>query len=505
MVRRILFTLILCIFPLVFATHVFAVDFKDTSNHWAKGYISELSNRGYLQGYPDGNFLPDKTMTRAEFVSVLLRCMNNSPAYSFTANSSWADAQINEGIRQGIIVISEYPQGYNKDGAINRAEASAMVMRALGKEPNYAFASFKDNNIVNNNPYAGYIKAAQQEGIITGYPDGEFKPYNYITRAQASIILSRFLTNTSYTTPYYDNYSPYTPPSSGIITTPSTTRITTLSVDGYRYNPDYVDIYIDNKPSFYYLSDAEIVNANLLRIGGINYNLSDRNLALKLQGDYYTIDRVYWVNSLATLELSKGRYKSGDYWTNLYLSDIEAVYDSNGNKITRIDSIEFRASGKSTRYDLKEIEIDLYDNYIILDNTKYKPNRVDIGVKRTNYSTTNWWRIEEIRERNDKLIINCEYDRYYDDYYDDYIYHRDIVFIDEDGYEYDSDEIEIRIDNTYRNFERVDVIDRYEFEYGRDVYNLEGSRIRIKTESRTYKITDTSKSGRTLKIYFKEL
>ncbi len=481
---------------------VLAIDFKDTSNHWAQAYISDLSNLGYLQGYPDGNFLPDNTMTRAEFISVLLRCMNNSPAYGYLHNNNWAEAQVNEGLRQGIIHASEYPGGFNQDGAVNRAEAAAMVMRALGNPPNYAFASFKDNNIVNNNPYAGYIKAAQQEGIITGYPDGEFKPYNYITRAQAAIILTSFLSKVNYLPSYYDSYPPNISPPPAIHQ-PSSTRISTLSVDGYRYNPDYVEIYIDNKASFYYLSDAEIVNANLLRIGGINYNLSEHSLSVKLQDDYYIIEGVYWVNNLATLDLSKGRHRTDDYWSNLYLADIEAVYDRSGNKITRIDNLEFRINGKSSYYDLEEIEIDIYDNYIIIDNSKYRPNRIDVRIIRTNNSKTSWMPIEEIRERNNKLIIDCEYDRYYDDYYDDYIDHDDIVFIDDNsGREYTSDEIEIRINNNYRNFNRVELISRYEFEYGRDVYNLEDSRIRIKDKSQPYWIKSTSRNGRLLKIYF---
>ncbi len=222
-----------------------------------------------------------------------------------------------------------------------------------------------------------------------------------------------------------------------------------------------------------------------------------------MQDDYYTIEGVYWVNNLATLELSKGRHKINDYWTHLYLSDVEAVYDKRGNRITRIDKLEFRVSGKSTYYNLEEVEFDLYDNYIVLGNTKYRPNRIDVKVKRTNYSSTPWMQIEEIRERNDKLIIDCEYDRYYDDYYNDYIEHEDIVFIDENNDEYYSDEVEIRINNTYRKFSRVNVLNRHEFEYGRGTYDLEDSRIKIKDDNGSYWIKSTSKSREQLKIYFK--
>ncbi len=501
--KRIIFILMLCIVTLVYSPNASGIEFKDTSNHWAQGYINELSNRGYLQGYADGSFLPDKIMTKAEFVSVLLRCMNNSPAYNYSSAATvhWADSQINEAIRQGIIVLSEYPQGFNRDSSINRAEASAMVARALGKEPDYAFASFKDNNTVNTSPYAGYIKVAHQEGLITGYPDGEFKPYNYITRAQACSILSRYLTkigSSSYNN--FPTYSPtYNPTYNPTTSSPSSTRIATLALDGYRYNPEYVSIYIDNKSSIYYLSDVSIVNANVIKLGGTNYNLSDSNIAVKLQDKYYTIERVYWVNGLATLELSKSKYSGSDYWRDISYSDIE-VYDEKGSKISRIDTIEFRASGKTTRYDLDEIEVDLYDNYIIMGSTKYRPNRVELRIKRTSSSSfSSWMPLYEIRAKNDMLIIDCDdYDDYDDD---DYIDPDDIVFIYDDK-RYYSDEVQIRVDGTYRKFERTYVIDRYEFEYGGDTYNLVGSRVRIDEDD--YRITSTSWRNDWLEIDLRE-
>ncbi|NLB89238.1 MAG: S-layer homology domain-containing protein [Syntrophomonadaceae bacterium] len=495
--KRILLIFMLLMIPFIFTHDALAAEFKDTANHWAKGYINELSNRGYLLGYQDGTFQPDKVMTRAEFISVLLRCVNNSPAYnySYTITGHWADSQINEAVRQGIIVLSEYPQGFNKDSAINRAEAAAMVVRALGRQPDYTYASFKDNETVNANPYAGYIRVAHQEGLITGYPDGEFKPYNYITRAQACVILSRYLTKANNNSYYYNYNQPYI--SDYITTSPATKRIATLSVDGYRYNPEYVNIYIDNKPSFYYLSDAEIVSANILRIGGVNYYLSDKNLSLKLQDDYYTINQVYWVNGMATLDVSKGRYRTDDYWYDISLSDIYAVYDRNGRSITRLDDIEFRVSGKSKIYDLDEIEIDLDDNYIIIDDKKYKPSKIDIRVKRTNYSNfDSWWRLVDVRERNDKIIFDCE-NYYYDD--DDYIDYDDVVFIDEDDNRYYSDEVDIRINRTYRNFEAIDIIDRYEFEYGGDTYYFVDSTIRI--DGTTYRIDYTRWRNNQLEIY----
>lgn len=47
--------------------------FKDTKGHWAEQEIDFVANKGWITGYPDGNFQPDKPMTRAEVASVLAK------------------------------------------------------------------------------------------------------------------------------------------------------------------------------------------------------------------------------------------------------------------------------------------------------------------------------------------------------------------------------------------------------------------------------------------------
>lgn len=49
--------------------------FKDTSTHWAKQEIDFISEQKIMNGFPDGTFQPDKTMTRAEVATVIARMM----------------------------------------------------------------------------------------------------------------------------------------------------------------------------------------------------------------------------------------------------------------------------------------------------------------------------------------------------------------------------------------------------------------------------------------------
>ena len=74
--------------------------FFDTSGHWAEGDISAFAGAGYLLGYPDGTFMPDQIMTRAEMVTVLNRITGAPPdadaeaRYADVPADCWAFADI---------------------------------------------------------------------------------------------------------------------------------------------------------------------------------------------------------------------------------------------------------------------------------------------------------------------------------------------------------------------------------------------------------------------------
>ena len=46
-------------------------------NHWAYAYVKKLADRGLLEGYPDGEFKGDRTMTRYEFAAIFARALDN--------------------------------------------------------------------------------------------------------------------------------------------------------------------------------------------------------------------------------------------------------------------------------------------------------------------------------------------------------------------------------------------------------------------------------------------
>ena len=54
------------------------VEFPDVpKDHWAYSYVKSLADRGLLEGYPDGEFKGDRSMTRYEFAAIIYRALQN--------------------------------------------------------------------------------------------------------------------------------------------------------------------------------------------------------------------------------------------------------------------------------------------------------------------------------------------------------------------------------------------------------------------------------------------
>ena len=89
----------------------------DIVNHWAKGDIIYLLEKGAIKGYPDGSFRPDETITRAEFLTIvnsIFGYMEESDIF-FTdvKESSWFYKDVKRAVKAG------YIKGY-EDGTIRK-------------------------------------------------------------------------------------------------------------------------------------------------------------------------------------------------------------------------------------------------------------------------------------------------------------------------------------------------------------------------------------------------
>lgn len=118
-----------------------AMGFSDIQNHFYQKSIVQLQQQAIINGYPEGDFRPNSSITRAEFAAILLKAFPNAKSVRYAINFS--DVPVNH-------------WAYNA------------------------------------------IKSAYEKGFISGYPDKTFKPNEKLPRVQALIIIASGL---NYTAP----------------------------------------------------------------------------------------------------------------------------------------------------------------------------------------------------------------------------------------------------------------------------------------------------------------
>ncbi len=174
--------------------------FQDIQGHWAKPNIDFVTARQLFNGVSDKLFDPDGFMTRAMFVTVLYRLDGNpeitgeSPFADVGENTwytnavSWANAK---GIVKGISETEFAP-----DENVTREQMCALIARYLSYK-GYELASgsklsFTDKDTISDWALEDVERCVAAE-IITGYPDGTFRPLSSATRAENSTVLRRVI------------------------------------------------------------------------------------------------------------------------------------------------------------------------------------------------------------------------------------------------------------------------------------------------------------------------
>ena len=151
----------------------------------------------YIVGYPDKTVRPQNGITRAEVATIFFRLLTDetrnanstkSNSYSDVAAGAWYNHAVSTLSAMGI-VKGDSDGKFNPNASITRAEFAAIAARFDGNA-NTSAASFSD---IANHWAKDEISAAANNGWITGYTDGTFRPNNRITRAEAMALVNRVL------------------------------------------------------------------------------------------------------------------------------------------------------------------------------------------------------------------------------------------------------------------------------------------------------------------------
>lgn len=190
----VLVLVIMLVFPMV----VNAAFSDLAENHWAATYINELTSKSVINGYPDGTFKPDVTLTKGEYLKLIITA--SLPELDFNLIQKdfehWAAGYVKVAENYGVLEVGEINEN-NINEPISRIDVIKILsladinIREKAQE-SVAILDFTDVSSLTTSESI-LLRHAVAKGIIGGYPDGTFKPANNLTRAEVSKILSVYM------------------------------------------------------------------------------------------------------------------------------------------------------------------------------------------------------------------------------------------------------------------------------------------------------------------------
>ena len=116
--------------------------FSDVAkSHWAANYIGYMQQFGIITGYADGSFRPDASVTRAEFAAIASRferLTEGTKSFSDVPGSHWAAKYINFAATRGW--VNGYADGtFRPNNSITRAEVAAVTCRLLERNADQSY------------------------------------------------------------------------------------------------------------------------------------------------------------------------------------------------------------------------------------------------------------------------------------------------------------------------------------------------------------------------------
>ena len=163
----------------------------DLNNHFA-----------YLIGYQDNKVHPVRNITRAEATTIFFRLLTqDSRAGNWSTTSTYPDVTAPSWFNNAVSTLTNggiaegYPDGaFKPDDSITRAEFATIAVRFMH---NGEIDAFPDSAVGFSDTYdhwaGNYIKLASSLGYVNGYEDGAFRPDMPITRGEVATLLNNVL------------------------------------------------------------------------------------------------------------------------------------------------------------------------------------------------------------------------------------------------------------------------------------------------------------------------
>ena len=170
-------------------------------DHWCYNKIIDFKERGYVTGYDDGEFKPDRTITRAEYVTIVNNFFGyeanteNTAKFSDVSDEDWFEPYVSEAVKRGY--ISGYPDGTFKPyDPIRRQEATVILSKILNiadeeyeEDHEDGLAQYADGEEVEDWAYKA-VHSYSVYNFINGYEDNTIRLFRNVTRAETVQLLN---------------------------------------------------------------------------------------------------------------------------------------------------------------------------------------------------------------------------------------------------------------------------------------------------------------------------
>lgn len=161
------------------------------------GLLNKEDHLQYIYGYPDNTVRPDGLITREEVAVVFYRLLEpNYRASILIGEKNFSDIDTNRWSVKHIATLSNgniiegYPDGnFKPKNSITRAELATIA----SKFDNLTYAETNSFSDIDGHWAIKYINSAVIKGWVKGYPDGTFRPDEYITRAEFVTLVNNVL------------------------------------------------------------------------------------------------------------------------------------------------------------------------------------------------------------------------------------------------------------------------------------------------------------------------
>ncbi|MCI3922698.1 S-layer homology domain-containing protein [Paenibacillus sp. TRM 82003] len=187
--------------------------FLDIAGHWAQEEIEDMAGKLLVEGVSAQQFEPNRSITRAEFATLLVRALGLSKkdggaTFTDVSSTDWfADAVATAADAE---LVNGYPDGsFQPNATISRAEMAAMIVRAMeyvyGYPPQMYLPTSEIESLLADFEDADELDWARvdmavavKEGIVEGMTETTLAPAGNATRAQATVMLQRWLTHIKF-------------------------------------------------------------------------------------------------------------------------------------------------------------------------------------------------------------------------------------------------------------------------------------------------------------------